>query len=141
MQVRREWEQATAQTRRLALAADSELRRRHPDRRYEPLRSVEPLVSEDERARLLADPEDLDYEQPGWIAGLADERRAVREELADRQSVRIPAAEADCGYEGQAWPAWAAAHRDAILQPPKPDIRPAHAVLDRAAEVQVEAER
>ena len=37
---RQEWEQATAGSRRLAIAADAELRRRHPDRKIEPLRSA-----------------------------------------------------------------------------------------------------
>ena len=39
---RQEWEQATAGSRRLAIAADTELRRRHPHRKIEPLRSAEP---------------------------------------------------------------------------------------------------
>src|SRR5206468_3108044 len=34
---RQEWEQVTAGSRRLAIAADAELRRRHPDRRSPPL--------------------------------------------------------------------------------------------------------
>jgi hypothetical protein len=42
MDDRAAWEQATAQQRRLAVAADAELRRRHPDQRFEPLRSAEP---------------------------------------------------------------------------------------------------
>ena len=41
---RQEWEQATAHSRHLAIAADAELRRRHPDRTIEPLRSVEPAL-------------------------------------------------------------------------------------------------
>ncbi len=44
---RREWEHATAHSLRLAIAADAELRRRHPDLRIEPLRSAgQILVSE-----------------------------------------------------------------------------------------------
>jgi hypothetical protein len=39
---RQEWEQATAGSRRLAIAADAELRRRHPYQKIEPLRSAEP---------------------------------------------------------------------------------------------------
>ena len=41
---RQEWEQATARSRHLAIAADAELRRRHPDRKIEPLRSAEPAA-------------------------------------------------------------------------------------------------
>jgi hypothetical protein len=39
---RQEWEQATAGSRRLAIAADTELRRRHPHRKIEPLRAAGP---------------------------------------------------------------------------------------------------
>ena len=39
---RTDWEQATRQQRQLAVAADAELRRRHPDQPYPPLRSAEP---------------------------------------------------------------------------------------------------
>jgi hypothetical protein len=39
---RREWARVTEATRRAALAADLELRRRHPERVREPLRSAEP---------------------------------------------------------------------------------------------------
>ena len=42
MAARQDWKQATEQSRRLALAADAELRRRHPGRKIEPLRSAEP---------------------------------------------------------------------------------------------------
>jgi hypothetical protein len=53
MAARQEWDQATAGSRRLAIAADTELRRRHPDRKIEPLRSAEPtLVSNTESERL-----------------------------------------------------------------------------------------
>lgn len=62
MDVRREWEQATEQTRRLALSADSELRRRHPEQHLEPLRSAEPTVSQDEHDQLVLTP--LDATRP-----------------------------------------------------------------------------
>ena len=44
---RQEWEQATARSRYLAIAADAELRRRHPTRKIEPLRSAEPVPVSD----------------------------------------------------------------------------------------------
>ncbi|HET9898473.1 MAG TPA: hypothetical protein VFQ44_26385 [Streptosporangiaceae bacterium] len=69
---------------RLAVAADSDLRRRHPVQRLEPLRSAEPLVSEDERAQLNLQPGALDYTTPDWISELAHERRQVREHLDER---------------------------------------------------------
>jgi hypothetical protein len=44
---RQEWEHATERSRRLAIAADAELRRRHPRRKIEPLRSAEPAPASD----------------------------------------------------------------------------------------------
>jgi hypothetical protein len=44
---RQEWEHATERSRRLAMAADAELRRRHPTRKIEPLRSAEPVPVSD----------------------------------------------------------------------------------------------
>ncbi|HEY6313886.1 MAG TPA: hypothetical protein VIY52_24235 [Streptosporangiaceae bacterium] len=50
---RTEWEHTTAGSRRLALAADAELRRRYPNRKIDPLRSSEPAPASDiERERL-----------------------------------------------------------------------------------------
>lgn len=73
------------------------------------------------------------YETPEWIRSLAAERRATREQLADRASVRVPSVDPDYGYEGLAWPAWPGRDRGAILQPPMPEIRPASQVAERAA--------
>ena len=42
---RTEWERATRHQRQLAVAADAELRRRHPDQPWPPLRSAEPRLS------------------------------------------------------------------------------------------------
>ena len=44
---RQEWEHATAGPRSLAIAADAELRRRHPHQKIEPLRSGEPAAVSD----------------------------------------------------------------------------------------------
>jgi hypothetical protein len=41
-ETRRQWEALTEPTRRIAVAADLELRRRHPDEQIDPLRSAEP---------------------------------------------------------------------------------------------------
>ncbi len=140
MEARREWEQATEATRRLAVAADAELRRRHPETRLEPLRSAEPVVSEEERTQLVLAPGTESYQTPDWISRLAAERRAVRERLDERKAVLVPAAEPDHGYEGEAWPAWVQRKRDAILQPPRPEMKPAPAIAERAAEYEAERE-
>jgi hypothetical protein len=53
---------------------------------------------------------------------------------ADRQSLTIPAPDPDFGDLGQAFPPWPAPDKDAILPPPKPEIRPSPQVLERAAD-------
>ena len=138
MEARREWEQATEQTRHLAVAADSELRRRHPRQRFEPLRSDDPVVAEEEREQLDLAPGAESYETPEWITRLAGERRAVRERLDERKAVRVPSEDPDYEDEGEAWPSWAERNRDAILQPPKPQMQPAPAVAERAAQAEPE---
>jgi hypothetical protein len=46
----------------------------------------------------------------------------------------IPAEDPDYGDLGQALPAWTGSSREAILRPPKPQIRPSARVLERAAD-------
>ena len=53
--------------------------------------------------------------------------------------MRVPHEDPDYQDLGEAWPAWHERQRDAILQPPKPEMRPAPEV-ERAAEAQAEAE-
>jgi hypothetical protein len=50
-ETRRQWAALTEPTRRVALAADLELRRRHPDAHLEPLRSAEPDAASSEPTR------------------------------------------------------------------------------------------
>ena len=50
---RADWDAATRAQRHLAVAADAELRRRHPDQHYPPLRSAEPEpATQTQRAEL-----------------------------------------------------------------------------------------
>ena len=67
-----------------------------------------------------------------WIADLAAQHRAFAGKLAERQSLRIPAEDPDYEDLGPAFPAWAGPDRDAILQPPKPQIQPSPQILERA---------
>ena len=46
---RADWDTATRAQRHLAVAADAELRRRHPGQRFTPLRSAEPPPATDAR--------------------------------------------------------------------------------------------
>jgi len=57
------------------------------------------------------------------VTQLARQRRAFQDKLEERQNVMIPHEDPDCGYLTPAWP-WQERDPDAILQPPKPEIRP-----------------
>jgi hypothetical protein len=138
---RREWEQATEQQRHLAVAADAELRRRHPEQGFEPLRSAEPEpVTEAQREELTLNACDEIKEMGQWIKDLATERHGFADRLAERQSMRVPSEDPDHGDVGQAFPAGPGLDKDAILQPPKPEIRPSAKVLEAAREREIEPE-
>ena len=83
-------------------------------------------------------------EPPGamsqWITDLAAARRAFAERLADRQSLTIPSEDPRYGDLGPAFPCWPGSSRDAILQPPKPEIWPSLQVLERAADRDIDWE-
>jgi hypothetical protein len=132
---RANWDAATRQQRQMAVAADAELRRRHPDQQYPPLRSAEPEpATETQRAELNL----TAAKPPGgigqWIKDLAAAHRTFAQQLADRQNLKIPNRDPDYGDLGQAFPSWPRPDRAAILQPPKPEIRPSPQVLERAAD-------
>jgi hypothetical protein len=69
-----------------------------------------------------------------WIRDLAADHQMFADRLADRQSMTIPFEDPDYGDLGQAFPLWNERPKDAILQPPKPEIRPSAQVLERAAD-------
>jgi AAA domain/TrwC relaxase len=137
MDDRRAWEAATEPQRRLAVAADAELRCRYPDMRIEPLRSAEPAeVTHEQRAELDVVLEGQhEYQPPAWMRQLAEARKAFSEKIAERQSVMEPHEEPDYEYVGQAFPSWERDDRDAVLQPPKPPIPPSVRLAEREAEV------
>jgi AAA domain/TrwC relaxase len=134
---RAEWEQATEQTRHLAVAADAELRRRHPDQRIEPVRPAEPEPASDtDLQELQLAPDKRIGEMATWASGLAAQRQAFAEKLAERQALRVPSEDPEEHDLGPAFPASNPPERDAILQPPKPDIPPAAKVMEQAREQQ-----
>jgi hypothetical protein len=87
---------------------------------------------------LTAGPDISDAGQ--WIKGLDAGRRRFAARLADPQSLMIPAEDPDYGDLGQAFPTWTGCSREAILQPPKPQIRPPARVLERAADREADIE-
>jgi hypothetical protein len=132
---RADWDAATRAQRQLAVAADAELRRRHPGQPCPPLRSAEPEpATEGRRAELTLTATEPSPEIGQWLMDLATAHRTFAQRLADRQSVTIPAEDPRYGDLGQAFPQWPGPGRDAILQPPKPEIQPSPQVLERAAD-------
>jgi hypothetical protein len=113
------WNKLTRGSRHLAVAADSELRRRHPQQRISPLRSAEPVIPQDAGLKVA--------QEPDWFARLAEQRQEFATKLEERQAVTVPAEDPDWEDEGDAWPLWQA-ENEAILQPPKPEIRRAREV-------------
>jgi len=132
---RTEWEHATEHSRRLAIAADAELRRRHPDLRIKPLHSAEAApVSDIDREELTLTPEKRIGEMAAWISDLAAQRPAFREKFEERQGMMVPNEDPDWGDLGEAFPSWNPPGRDATLQPPKAQITHSARILQLAAE-------
>jgi hypothetical protein len=132
---RADWEHATRQQRQLAVAADTELRRRHPDQPWLPLRSAEPEVTPSAQPGDPARTPETDLEQAAQqISDLAVRHREFSDQLAQRQSMEIPAEDPDYANHGPAFPAWRGPYPDAILQPPRPEIQPSPWILERAAD-------
>jgi len=137
---RKEWEQATAQSRRLAVAADAELRRRHPDRTIDPLRSAEPALSDTERKQLHPASDRHPAETATWTRDQAMRQQAFRAEMDERLELIVPSEDPVLGNLSNTFQGWQASSRDAIVQPPKPEIIPSTRILQLAAEHDIEPE-
>ena len=138
---RQDWEHATVHSRRLAIAADAELRRRHPDLRITPLHSAEPApVSHSDREGLTLTPDKKIGKIAAWNLDLAAQRKAFREKFEERQGLMMPSEDPEWGDLGEAFPALQAPGRDAILQPPKPQITPSAQILQLVQERDTEPE-
>jgi hypothetical protein len=130
---RAEWKHATEHTCRLAVAADAELRRRHPEQQIEPLRSAEPSpVDETDRDQLILAPDEKISEMAAWVRDLGAQRQAFAEKLDERHALKVPSEDPDWEDLGHAFPAWTPTEREAILQPPKPEITPSAKILEMA---------
>jgi hypothetical protein len=128
---RADWETATRAQRQLAVAADAEIRRRHPGQHFAPLRSAEsePTTGALRDELILTRDRSPGIDQ--WIKDLAAGHRTFAGKLADRQSQMIPSEDPDYGSLGPAFPAWNRPRREPILQPPKPEIPPSPRILER----------
>ena len=133
---RQEWEQATAGSRRLAIAADAELRRRHPDQKIEPLRSAEPSpVTDPRRKHLQQASGEMFIKTEPEIPYLTAQRQATRAATEGRSLLLVSGQDPIRDNSDKAsFAAWQASGQDAILQPPKPEIVPSTMILQVAAE-------
>jgi hypothetical protein len=75
-----------------------------------------------------------------WIRDLTQQRQAFREKIDERRGLMVPSEDPDWGDLGDAFPAWRSPSRDAILQPPRPQITPSAKILQLAAERDTEPE-
>ena len=171
-----QWEAITEPTRRLARAADVELKRRGVLGPDDHLKSAEPegFKYEDREktgdvwvqprldgsADLPREPQPeplapaereqralevlgltLRHDQPELplqVNQIAEYNRKRQAEIDERRSMRIPSEDPDEMDLGPAWNVLAERRRDAVIQPPKPPIPAAEAVLERAAEREAE---
>jgi len=138
---RQEWDQATAQSRHLAIASDAELRRRHPDRKIEPLRSTELTpVSDSKREQLHPAPDNTPTETATWINDLAAQQHQAFRQKRDERQWMMSSEDLNWPDLGKLLPSWWAPCPNAILQPPEPQITPSTKILHLAAEHDIEAE-
>jgi hypothetical protein len=131
MDDRRKWEQATAQSRQRGIAADAELRRRHPNRKIGPLRSAEPAPVSDAECQHL---DRIPHQRNGQTARIRDlevQQQAFRIAMNEHRRL-IPNKEMAWGGLGQSSPTLRTRWPDAILQPPKPQITPSAEILQSA---------
>jgi hypothetical protein len=137
---RQEWEHVTANSRRLAISADAELRRRHLDQTIEPLRSAEIAPVSD------AEPQcsDLFLHQGNQnltrIRDFAEQLQASHTTTNERRSRMVRGEELVWGGFGEDFPASQPQWGDANLQPPKPQVTPSATILYLATEYDIEAE-
>ena len=69
-------------------------------------------------------------ELPAQIDEIREYNRQRQREIDERKSQRIPAEDHEEADLGEAWTTVTTHQREAILQPPKPPIRPADAVME-----------
>jgi len=130
---RADWDTATRAQRQLAVAADAELRRRHPGQYFSPLRSAEPEPATGaQRDDLALTPGEPPGEIGQWISDLAAGHRIFAGQLADRRSQAVPSKDPGYADLGPAFPARTSPRREPILQPPMPEIPPSPRILERA---------
>ena len=178
-ETRRQWEIVTEPTRRIAIAADLELCRRHPGWQIPPLRphpaeaesitdpaslgpaaevltgtqltldgSERPVTDTDHgsarneltvsdqreadgRRALGLTPQAAYDEIPEQVLRIRQNAAIAQAKLDDLARTPLPGTSEDDPSPGLAWPVDMVRERDALLQPPRPDVVPSARVLER----------
>jgi hypothetical protein len=68
-----------------------------------------------------------------WICELTTQRHAFRAKLEECHRLKVPSQDPNWEDPGEAFFAWRTPARDAILQPPQPQIIPSAKILQLAA--------
>jgi AAA domain/TrwC relaxase len=122
-ELRSRWSRLTEGSRLIAVAADTELRKRHPGQKIKPLKSAEPVVSDQDVAELSY--VDNTLERPAVIDRLAERQADHDDRLAQMEAETVPDEDSDVEDQGRAWDAWMTQDSQAILQPPVEVVPPA----------------
>ena len=70
-------------------------------------------------------------EIPAQVLRIRENARIAQAKLDDLASLPLPAPEEDDRSPGLAWPAQPGHDRDAVLQPPRPDVVPSARIMER----------
>ena len=163
-ETRQAWEKLTEDTRRLAQASDVELHRRgilgpddklrsaEPERIKYPEPSAEDKAKDDKQPPTRTETEERqsralgltrdgqpDPDVRAQLAAAAEQAREQQARIDELLSLREPAEDPDEIDLGRAWGSMADEQRDAIIQPPRPEIKPAESVIEAANERDMEA--
>ena len=82
----------------------------------------------------------MSAEAAGHVARIVENARRAQEQIDYLRTQPEYAEHNDAVYLGPAWNVQAHHERDAIIQPPKPDLRPSVAVAERSRDRMAEAE-
>jgi hypothetical protein len=77
-------------------------------------------------------PEDASQPIPDELLRIGDDARRVQEEIDKLRTIPEYEEDDDASYLGPGWASLGRRDRDAILQPPRPELIPAKAVLEQA---------
>jgi hypothetical protein len=81
------------------------------------------------------------YEIPEHLLRIRDNAKVAQAKLDELASLREPADDTDDLSPGLAWPAIQQPDRDAVLQPPRPEVVPATQIVEHYHAATADADR